>query len=378
MVNVVIVGWYGTETIGDRAILAGLFNLFADVFDSFTIQLGSFYPVLTQRTLLEDLPFYRQVSHRKMNSISMFDSRQVRETDKAVEQADLVIVGGGPMAEIDQMYMLEYVFSRAKKKGKKTALLGCGVGPLVSSKIISSFYRLLKKADLRILRDDNLGQMGGRFCQESYILSCDPAVFAATFFTEKYAMQERTNTWVCVNFREIISGVQEGLDPESLRKQFLGLLNQVLKETDRGICLVPMHTFFVGGDDRYSLNWLANEIRSERIHVQNVPLSLEDTLVLYYHSLFCIGMRFHSILLQTLLNGKNYILDYTYPTTGKTVNFLKQFHLLDDYKARYVSLVNNDPCVFDFGADFTRTRVDGQLLKKYRSVYTENLNQLFS
>lgn len=376
MVNIVIVGWYGTETIGDRAILAGLFNLFAEVFDSFKIELGTFYPVLTERTLIEDISFYNQISLHKMNSFTMFDTSKVNEINKAVDRSDFVIVGGGPLADIDQMYMLEYTFARAHKKKKRTALLGCGVGPLSSGKIRSSFYRLLRMSNLNICRDNNLGSMEAPFNREKYLLSCDPAVFAAKFFIDKNGSNERNSAFIGVNFREIVSGVD--LDQSSLRKLFLNLLNKLLNQTESEIRLIPMHTFYIGGDDRYTLNWLADKMKSSRVHVQNEPLNLEETMTVYFDSMFCIGMRFHAIVLQTILNGRNYILDYTNPGTGKIIHFLKVFNLSDQYRTRYVSLMNGGYCDFDINPECERVRVDGQLLKKYRSVYTENLNQLFS
>ena len=41
MTKIVIIGWYGTETIGDRAILAGLLHLFAETYSSLEVSIGS-------------------------------------------------------------------------------------------------------------------------------------------------------------------------------------------------------------------------------------------------------------------------------------------------------------------------------------------------
>lgn len=373
MSRIVIIGWYGTETIGDRAILGGLLSLFSDVFNDYEVKIGTFYPVLTERTLLADTDFFHRLAEGKMKSISQFDSSRIPELNSAIKWSDMVIVGGGPIVDIGQMYMLEYTFARAKKQRKKTALLGCGIGPLNIPKIITAFKRMLKNTDLRILRDDNLTTLGAGFAHEKYSQSCDPAIFAAIKFMNANTDGTRTRDFVCVNFREIVPGVHESLHREYLKNSFISLLNNLLQVTDLPIHLIPMHTFYVGGDDRYTMNELAQEIKSDKIFVQNKPLSLEETISVYYNAQFCIGMRFHAVLLQTILNGKNYILDYTEPSKGKTIKFLEQFNLVNVYRDRYASLIASDSCLLPFNPDCPRINIDDKLFAEARSVYYEGL-----
>ena len=49
-----VIGWYGTETIGDRAILSGILRLLSEVASDITIELGALYPILSERTLRDD------------------------------------------------------------------------------------------------------------------------------------------------------------------------------------------------------------------------------------------------------------------------------------------------------------------------------------
>ena len=124
MVKIAVIGWYGTETIGDRAILAGLVRVFALTFNDFSIRLGSLFTVLTERTLLEDIDFLSECSGTERLSISIFDSLNHKCLRNNIEDADLLVVGGGPLMDITVMYMLEYALQIAAKKGVKTALLG--------------------------------------------------------------------------------------------------------------------------------------------------------------------------------------------------------------------------------------------------------------
>ena len=49
-----IVGWYGTETCGDRAILDGILSVLGEIEENAIVQLGSLFPFYSKRTLLEE------------------------------------------------------------------------------------------------------------------------------------------------------------------------------------------------------------------------------------------------------------------------------------------------------------------------------------
>ena len=99
-----------------------------------------------------------------------------------------------------------------------------------------------------------------------------------------------------------------------------------------------MHYFEIGDDDRYFLNEIKFSLNKDNIFVQNRPLSLEETVLEYKGANFNIGMRFHSVVLQTIASGKNYVLDYTQPKIGKISGFLNDIDLDNFYASRYASL----------------------------------------
>ena len=85
--KVTIIGWYGTETIGDRAILAGLISLFSKTYDGFEIKLGSLYPFFSQRTINEDYSFYKEIINKDFK-IKIFNSQNSKELVSAIEDSD--------------------------------------------------------------------------------------------------------------------------------------------------------------------------------------------------------------------------------------------------------------------------------------------------
>jgi polysaccharide pyruvyl transferase WcaK-like protein len=107
---------------------------------------------------------------------------------------------------------------------------------------------------------------------------------------------------------------------------------------DNKVQLIPMHYFHIGGDDRKFLNSLRFDLELENIEVQNEPLSLYQTFLRFEQAQACVGMRFHSVVFQTALNGKNLVLDYTEPGKGKITGFLRDWNLEETFKKRYVNL----------------------------------------
>ena len=110
--RITIIGWYGTETIGDRAILAGLISFFSKSFKSFEIKLGSLYPFFSERTLNEDCAFYKEITGKGYD-IKIFNSKKPKELVNAIKNSDLIVMGGGPLMDLNELFMVEYAFKKA-------------------------------------------------------------------------------------------------------------------------------------------------------------------------------------------------------------------------------------------------------------------------
>jgi len=339
--KITILGWYGTETLGDRAILAGILSDFSELFPTITI--GSLFPFFTERTVKEDFAFYKKYMDFN-NSIDIIDSNSPSQLRQNIESSDLVIVGGGPLMDIDNMHMLSYGLKYAKKKGVKTLLFGCGVGPLNKKEFKKAFIKIYHHSDLVILRD-NISKYNAEVIFDEFkyknskkiYISYDPSVLALLKYKKKSRYKDKNNHLI-LNLREFpmvysseaatVSNVQSKIE------KILKYLSSHFINTDT--ILLPNHYFFWGGDDREIMSRLLFENNKfSKFRIQQSPLNLEETFELYSKAKYCIGMRFHSIVFQTLLNGNNFVLDYTHPQKGKIVGFLKDIQF--DFK-RYISL----------------------------------------
>lgn len=346
--KITIIGWYGTETIGDRAILAGLVSFLNKSYDDFEINLGSLYPFFSERTINEDYSFYKEMTQKDIK-ISIFNSAKDKELSKAIAASDLIIMGGGPLMDLRTLFMVEFAFKKAKKLGKTTALLGCGVGPLFHKKYKKSVLQISLNSDIIILRDnkskDNLQELFKEFHKDfdsdSIHTSFDPAVECALEYKKLYKRDEQE--YIAVNLRAFpLEYIKENSSKniDEKLKRFIKALAQ--KYPDKKIRLIPMHYFHAGGDDRVFLNSVALALNLENIEVQNSNLTLKETIEIFQNAYLNVGMRFHSIVLQTISSGKNYILDYTEPNKGKTIGFLKDIDNKSFFKDRYVSLQEDD------------------------------------
>ncbi len=341
--KILVLGWYGTETIGDRAIFAGLLSFFFQAFNQCDIFLGSLNPFFSERTLDEDNSFYKQFLAHDI-TISLFDSTHSIELDHHIRQADLVVMGGGPLMHIDELYMIEYAFKRAKLLGKKSAILGCGIGPLFNIQHKKAVLEITQVSDLIILRDSYskeflskiYNQFNLTFNNMEVKISIDPSFEAVR---QLDVSNTSYNKHIALNLRSFPNEYSHKKLSSSINNnlyEFVKTLSEQYSESE--IQLVPMHYFHIGNDDRLFLNEIALKLNKDNLIVQNKNLSLQETMLIYQSSLLSIGMRFHSVLLQTLLNGKNFILDYTEPDSGKINSFINDIDTDSFYQERHIKL----------------------------------------
>jgi polysaccharide pyruvyl transferase WcaK-like protein len=376
MEKIVILGWYGTETIGDRAILAGIISILGNNYDSFEIHLGSLYPFVSEITLIDDCSFYKKCLTNSKFGIELFDSQNIKDLKKNIEWCDLLIMGGGPLMGPWDLYMIEYAFFEAKKKKKKTFICGCGVGPLQGKQYERCLTRIVSNSDATIFRDQSSAKQykeiaGAKAKEVAYAI--DPAVVAAMKFKDNnLGIQKKDIIVASVRDFPMEYSINNTINHTSMNNKIVEFLQSLQESTGKELKLVPMHYFSIGGDDRIFMNKIQRTYPQMDITVQNDPLTLEQTLYEFASCTMCLGMRFHSIVLQTVLNGHNIVLDYTHPSKGKIKGFFEQINALDKYKDSYINLQNGDSYI-DYDPQYV---CDYKLLNDYISVYDETIKKI--
>ena len=70
-------------------------------------------------------------------------------------------------------------------------------------------------------------------------------------------------------------------------------------------------------------------------------MNLHELYQIYANATSCIGMRYHSVVMQTILNGNNYIVEYTNHIDGKIAGFLDFIGEKEYYKERNWNIRDN-------------------------------------
>ncbi len=378
MVKVVIIGWYGTETIGDRAILAGVLRVLVSAFQEVEIKLGSILPFFTERTLEEDEEFLNSCCGRERLSLGLFDSSKSKELDAAICWSDCVAVGGGPLEDIPSMFMLEYALKKAKKIHKKTLLVGCGVGPLYKRIYQKSMVQIVTHSDVAIFRDEISRLEYMRLCgkKEDCISAIDPAAFALEHYKKTCCngIEKQNQLVICIREFTTEYKMNDRICTDDINNRIIEYIKRTQKATSMDVLLVPMHYFGIGDDDRYFMNNFRFRNSIDKIEVQNRALTMVETMKLFAETELCIGMRFHSVVFQTILNGKNLIWDYTDPKTGKIGAFIAQVNGTEFYKDSYLNLqVDNGKVLMIPSVPFS---VNSELIFDYEQKYVTAISQL--
>lgn len=379
--NICILGWYGTETIGDRAILAGIISLLSERFKDFEVKLGSLYPFYSERMIKEDKKLYYLLTGRDVN-VTLFNSKHKNSLEKNIRCSDILLIGGGPLMDLPELYMLKYAFRYARKHNKKRFIYGCGIGPLFKDEYQKIVIDIAKLSDGIILRDfvskKNLLNYAKKFNKEINIkqiyTSFDPAVECA-FKYKLYLgdLKQEKDIDILINLREFPNEYSNSFIGEKINLILLHFLESLSKEK-RNIKLIPMHYFSIGNDDRKFLSKLIFNITNNKIYeVQNKPLSLVETMQYFYSARLNLGMRFHSVVLQTILNGNNIILDYTEPTKGKIGGFLRDIDFENFYTNRYFCLQKVDN--ININVNKFNDKLSNKSIKKYYEQGKDKYNE---
>lgn len=335
-----VIGWYGTETLGDVAILDGILSVLDEFCNDCEVLLGSLHPSYSERTLFEEKSVFKRTAPNI--KISLFNSYDKKECKRAVESSDLVLVGGGPLMHIGEMYIIKRCFSYAKENKIPTMIMGCGVGPLVPQNFIQVFKDIIEKTDFISFRNEisclNAQELVGK--KKAYLNLGDPAVISIENFKKISIGNSEKSNEIVINFRDYPQqayGNQIYLNDDMIKNYLLEL-----SENYNEVKLIPMHTFALGIDDRVYLSSLVLDLDSANIKVEHKPKNLDELYSCYMNAEACGGMRYHSVVMQTILNGNNIVFDYTDKTKGKIAGYLKDVDKKGFYNNRIIHLTDKD------------------------------------
>ena len=319
-----IVGWYGTETVGDKAILGGVIEYYKNKYsDRLELILGSLYPFITERTCKELKIKAKVVSTKTIELL------------RYAKSSDEIVMGGGPLMDLSDLYVPYLGFKVAKKYGNKTTVFGCGIGPLKSNKYTKTVKNILKLADEVKLRDKTSIAL-----YNSYGFKTEAEFYGdpAKGFIENISKQtevENENILSCFLREwtfEYFSGSKEAFAEQKRKMEHA--IAKMIKDKAKTLNVERiefhhMHNFVIGNDDRDFSRYFVDQYFKDdsRVYI-NKKLSTVDSIVKNMkQSKLNICMRFHSVLFAHTLNTDFIAIDYT--LGGKIHAFLEDSNNLD-------------------------------------------------
>ncbi len=323
--RILIVGWYGTETAGDKAILGQIIYQARRRHPGCTVILASLYPFLSRHTV-------RELGYPDIQVIPAYSAAFWRHT----KTADQVIMGGGPLMHLEQLGLVLWAFMRARQAGHMTHIAGCGLGPLDRGQKYRDAVRyILQLADTVELRDSQSVAWAARMTGRTDIKNNgDPALAFVRRWREQHSAPP-TRPHLNLYLREWPPEYQGRLAPEQFRHT-KALFEQNLARWIQALCaefnlqprLLPMHHFCIGNDDRdFNRHFARTYLAGLDPIVEQAPLPLQDVLASMQEATLCLCMRFHSVLFASTLGVPFFALDYT--QGGKINAFLADHNRLD-------------------------------------------------
>ncbi len=311
--HVVITGWYGTETQGDKAILGELVHFIRTHSRDCMITLTTIDRKVSLQTLRE-MP--------ELGDIDLVDLTSAAESG-VVEKADAVIMGGGPLEDIGETEHVYRLFCRANDCWKARVIFGCGVGPFHNQRVKSQAAAILKMTTAGFVRDresyDYAVQLGA---PHKLGIGCDPALrylyrwgrnqeasIAREHTTPRLIGLVRANT--CEYVADITRDELEVRNQDSTR-QLARVFESAAKQHNTTVELLAMHALWLGGDDRLFNRQIAEAFTDHtRARVERGYLSLNDLLERLAGADAAVAMRYHGHLFCMALGVPMLSIDYT-------------------------------------------------------------------
>lgn len=316
--KVMICGWYGTETLGDKAILAGIVESLSDFFDSEVI-----ISVVSLNVYLTDITKSQMEELRDINVLNL------EQAISSVANYDYLFFGGGPMMAINELAPMQVLFERAKQGNVKTVAAGVGVGPLGDAWFNTSIANILKLCDARIYRDENSLSIAKSI--DVNVVSDHVAEDPALSWLKKFKKLAITSETSSKSEKVILLGLRdfpyqnyatdltcdEALLVKSNYEASVVEALESLIANDNGWIIkpLPMCTNHFGDDDRWFYRKLFrnNKVLKPYLNYELLgrELSPNEYVAEFKSADLLLGMRFHSVVFGLGLGVRTIALDYT-------------------------------------------------------------------
>ena len=319
--NTVIVGWYGTETIGDIAILAGVCDIVRK--NNVPIYVVTLDEYTTEET--------------KLNNFDLFSDVEFIPVCKAkivMNKETSLVFGGGPIMTIHSILPIFSIWMASFATGRERLILGCGLGPF-NDKYLKYYLSILLKTSTKILLRDELSSEIARMMvskkKEVKTLVCPAVVYLENFKYDHKPVSRVINLalrqYPWSQYNHTVPKIQNLQIIKKFEKELKSFLNSELKDDEHiKIRPLPMCTNNYGCNDIMYMRELLLDFPDDRIDWSFClkELTLDAYVKAFSEGYLNLCMRYHSVVIANELSTPVIAIDYT-EGRGKIYSYCKDY-----------------------------------------------------
>jgi len=320
--RVLITGWYGTETTGDKAILAEVLHFLKTHAPDCDITLTTLDRKVSDQTERElaDLCGSHLVDIARGHDPAL------------IEQMDAVIMGGGPLMETQAMENVWRIFAEANRQRKARIIFGCGVGPFHTDHIRDITGSVIRMATAGFFRDQESHAAAETLVPEHTLAyACDPALAYLSRWRTQHTPVGRSDaaplqiaTLLRANTREFATRGSLTQANEQAARQIAQILEAVCDDMPAAANLFAMNAHWLGGDDRlFNRQVAACFERPAYVTVAREYAPLDRVAQQVVESDAAVAMRYHGHLFSIALGIPFLSIDYT-GRGGKVASLMRR------------------------------------------------------
>lgn len=306
-----IIGWYGTETLGDKLILLSIIQALQEQDASAQIEVASLEPYVTWQTL-QQLP----INHGA--TVVTVPEAKAR-AEKGFYTS--VIFGGGPlMAPVAPIVDMAEIMAANRQAGGRNIVAGCGVGPLGIPRRDAAARAILDGADHVLLRDEASRRRAEDFLNtrtDCYHVAPDPAAHSARLWAPENSRAAGRESCLLALRRWPLEEYNSGnYDPVQRHQQFQDSLRAFvsarLATGSERVVPFAMHKLWTGGDDRWFYRQTFRGMPEILQALDNRQRPVQQELQHFSDADRILAMRFHSVVIAAALDKSFVAIDYTF------------------------------------------------------------------
>jgi polysaccharide pyruvyl transferase WcaK-like protein len=238
------------------------------------------------------------------------------------------------LEEIPALELMLKIFAEANRRRKARIIFGCGVGPLHTEGLRKIVGEILRLSTAGFVRDEESRRLARELGGNDRLgVACDPALAYLTRWraTSQPALEPRSDRTIVALLRANTSEYINDLTARELQDantrtagQLAGVLARGSAALTAKISLLPMHSLWVGGDDRIFNRLVARELsHPESACVERRYLTLDQLLRGIQGGDVAVAMRYHGHLFCMALGIPFLSIDYT-GKNGKVGSLLRR------------------------------------------------------